>query len=388
MLAERVRAYITRHNIQLVGITGSWGLALTKRALEVLLADYVTLRVGRDGAHTSIQVLADVLGVPREGILGMLGVSKIREIFDSEPQVILTEVPLRMPGDIDWIAQELLFTYAAVTNVHSSYEELFNRKELIAHELLSLPASLKENQVAVLNLDDALLASFADNIQASVTGYGQTPASDVRILRVHTSLSKGATLALEVEGKQLEGMFPHLHTTLQVQSCVAAFALWYEMVGEKKNIEQAFRALQRVAPPHGYGSKHVIDGIQVYNNAGDATPESVLADLHTMSRASGRLIAILGDITHLGGEANAWHTQIGEEVAQAADIFIGVGDAMRVAQTAALKCEHPVDTHHFMSARNVGKWLHGYLRKGDTVYLAGSREMRMQSIIQRLQHGS
>lgn len=378
VLMQRARDYVLRYHPQLVGITGSWGLGLTKRALETVLRDYTTLRVSADGVAGGADVALGITGGRGgQSWMQMLGLGRIREAMDDEPRTILVEVAASRPGFVDEVASTLPFSVAVATNVHTNRLTYFTRRELVAHEILSLPISLGHEGIAVVNLDEPLLASAADNIQARVVGYGITPAADVRISRLEPASSGGFAVELRADSQFFEGHLPYCATRMQAHVVVAALAAAYALIGDAKVIASGLRVLQSFAPSQGYGTLTGEGDQIVLADTLDATPESVEAGLRSLARMRGRKIVILGDIIDLGGGSQSWHEGVGEQAAEAADIAIFVGDQMRAAQAAALKSMHRVDTHHFESSRDVGKWLKDYVHSGDTIFMAGSQETEM-----------
>lgn len=385
ILLERSRDYVRRYQLPLIGVAGSWGLPVTKQALAAVLTDRA-VRVGKDNATKSLDVPLSILG-SRSGAHGwmyVLGVSRVAETVEEEPQTVIIEVPSRRPGDVDEVAHVLPFSVAVVTNVHADRLEFFTSQDLRAHELLSLPASLGRSGVAVLNLDDSLLANATDNIQARVVGYGRTAAADVQIRRMNTVSGGGMAVELAIGRIILEGRLTHIHTSLQTYAGIAALAALYAITENVSAVAEGLAVLNTWNPPTGWGSRSVRTGAVICDDTADATPESILAGLHWLLHTSGRRIAVLGDISELGGESVSWHERFGREASESANILIAVGDQMRHAQTVVLKSNRPIDTHHFSSSKDAGKWIRNYIRKGDALYIGGSREANMKRVVDRL----
>jgi UDP-N-acetylmuramoyl-tripeptide--D-alanyl-D-alanine ligase len=396
ILWQRTQDYLKRYQPTVVGITGSTGTALVKDALFLMLKDTQRIRAAPFSYHTRAGVALATLGVSRQrissGWIRLLAGSRVKELAEEEPSVILLELSSVTPGDVDFFAQTLPVACAIVTNVQSANLHLYKSKDLVAHEQSSLIAALPQAAVACLNRDDPLVAAMAGVARARVIWFGESDGSDIRLVRTHRVSGGGHACEFVAHGRPLEVHLPHIVAPHQLVHVAAALA-GVSALGN--DIEQAAACLGKLTPPRG--RLQLITGragSNLLDDSYDATPESMLAALEALaalplsdtSRSQGRRgrrIAILGDIEHLGAYAVSWHSRIGEQAASSANIVIAVGENMRTAGAAALRAG-AADVHHFPDSRSVGEWLGEYVREGDLILVCGSRTMRMERVVNQL----
>lgn len=393
---QRAKDYIKRYKPLLIGVAGGYDKTLTREAIALVLS----------GSHKKIRSIDTDTSNPRElaaAILGnskpgqstpwwrLLVGSKVKEIAQSEPEIIIVEVAVSLPGDIDMVARELPFQMAVMLNVASTHLDLFNNKQNVAHELLSLPISVPKEGTVVLNTDDPQIAGMRQHIMSKIVTYGHNPAADVRLIRADRLGLTGFAGELEIQGKRHSFSFPHIVGRHQLGSMLAAISVAQTLGVEPQQALASLRALKLPA-----GHMQILVGRNnstIIDDSHDASYESMidslkaLAGIPNMLPRSGhgtyRRIAILGDITDLGGHSKPAHIAIGQQVRENADMFVAVGEAMKDAQAEVLRHSH-IDTHHFVSSKDVGKWLSGHLQPRDIVLVKGSKEMRMEETVKTL----
>ena len=115
----------------------------------------------------------------------------------------------------------------------------------------------------------------------------------------------------------------------------------------------------------------------------DWTDSGIVGGVET----AGRRIVVSGDMLELGArEEEPAHRRIGEWAAAAAiDLFVGVGPRHAVAVEAARQAG--VDSRHFTTAEQAAVYLAGEIGDGDLVLVKGSRGVRMETVVRRLEGG-
>jgi len=384
ILMRRARDYLRRYQPTLLGITGSTNQNIVRSAIDAALADKSMVRAAL-GSHSRSDVAQAILGVNKHQTgrswFNQLISSRIREMAEDEPSIIVLELAADQPGQVDDMARTFPFNIGVVTNVQSSSLHLFTSLDLVAHEHTSLITALPPNGVACLNVDDPHVAGMSEHTKAQVIWYGQTAGSDVQLLRTQR-LNGGHASELRIHGRPFELNLPHIIAAQQLSAVLAAVAA---LVALKVNLKEALLNLGGLIPPPG--SMRKLAGranAQLLDDSLDATPESMIMNLGTLSEMPAqRRLAILGDIKNLGTKRSSWHQAIGQSAAQSADVLIAVGENMREAGAVALK-SGSCDVHQFMDARDVGKWIGDFLKEGDLVLISGSRAMHMEEVVKRL----
>lgn len=386
ILWQRARDYLNRYRPLIIGIAGSTGKTMTKDAIKLSLEADLHVRAAAGSYNTPIGVALNLLGLTarqaRRHWIRLLAGSRIKELTEEEPNLIILELGADRPGDIDFLANKLPFTIGVVTNVQSTHLRLFSNLDMVAHEMMSLVVDLPPTGHAVLNADDPQVSGMVEHSRAPAIFFGEGKGADVRLLRAQRLNSHGFACEIAIAGAIHELHLPHVVARHQLSNVLAALAV---AVALEANIKEAFRRLPALLPPPG--RMRLLagrNGSRLLDDSYSASPESTLAALATLLELPARRrIAILGDMLDLGLQSLPYHQQIGRRAAQVSDVLVTVGDDMRAAAGSALNTDD-TDVHHFDDSRDVGKWLASFLKEGDLVLIKGSRDMRMEEVTKRL----
>ncbi|MBI3421012.1 MAG: hypothetical protein HY006_03025 [Candidatus Sungbacteria bacterium] len=403
ILWQRAKDYLSRYQPNLIGIAGGYNKTLTQAAIRLALGDTQSIRSIDISDNSKASSASAILGIhPRpkklgftlslvEGVRLLVG-SKVGELHRYEPTTILLKLITHKPGDMDSLAGHLPFTHAVMLNVGTSNMELFGRQSDLAHEMMSLPLALPPTGIAILNIDDPWTAAMAPRITRPKITYGKDPNADIRLIRADRLGLSGFSGEAAVAGRRYEFAFPHLVSRHHIEALLAALAVVHALKGD---IAHAVSRLRHIQVPRGH--MNIVRGKHastIIDATADATPETIswglktLATLPASAPHSGhgefRRIAILGDIANMGPHSLAAHQSIGQQVTAHCHVFVAVGQAMKSVQAAALQ-KGGVDTHHFQDARDVGKWLAGYIQPQDMIFIAGGKEMNMQTVVEALE---
>lgn len=380
----RTADFVARYRPQLVGITGSTGKTITRDAIALALGTDIAMRVAEKSYDTPLDTALAILGIDRNSSRAtwfkLLTNSLIKEIKVEEPETIVVELGAHRPGDIDTISQRLAFRVLVVTNVGTTHTELFYNKDMVAHELTSAVVTLGKGSVAILNADDPQVAAMVLKARGKVVTYGMADGADVRIVRIDR-VASGLGVTVRIGGTSHELHLPYVIERHHVGHVVAALAC-AQVLGV--DVAAAAKRLQGFVPPAGRMRRLAgRNGAIILDDSYSASPEVTAAALNTLKALNaGRKIAVLGDMTGLGGLSRKAHADIGRTAAGVADMVIAVGEEMREAGKEALRLGK--DVHHFMTADEVGKWLVDFLQPDDVVLVAGSRVMHMEQVVARL----
>ena len=125
------------------------------------------------------------------------------------------------------------------------------------------------------------------------------------------------------------------------------------------------------------------DGVTVLNDVYNANPTSMAAALRALAAlpASGRRIAVLGEMRELGAHAAAAHTEVGELAGRLGiDIVVGVGAGG--ASITAAAATVPVRTSTAGRRRRGGlAAVLPIVQAGDTVLLKASRAVGLEAVV-------
>jgi UDP-N-acetylmuramoyl-tripeptide--D-alanyl-D-alanine ligase len=113
----------------------------------------------------------------------------------------------------------------------------------------------------------------------------------------------------------------------------------------------------------------------------NANPMSMRAALDDLAAsASGRRLAVLGDMLELGPDEGRFHAEIGDYAAQhGVDVLVTVGPlAARMGEA------FDGELHRVADAAGATELVRELLRPGDTILVKGSRGVGLEVVAQRL----
>jgi UDP-N-acetylmuramoyl-tripeptide--D-alanyl-D-alanine ligase len=321
---------------KVVGITGSTGKTSTKDLLAGMLAPHRRVVATAQNLNTEIGLPLTVLGAP------------------PGTEVLVLEMAMRGAGQIAELAAIAEPDVGVIVNIGPVHLELLGSIEAIAATKAELIAALQPGGTAVLPAGEPLLAPHR---RADVTTVTFGPGGDV------DALPPGVTVP-----------FTAAHMRRNALAALAAA----RSVGVEPDgaVDVALSNLrgQRIELPHD---------IVVINDCYNANPMSMRAALDDLAAsASGRRVAVLGDMLELGPGETAFHEEVGG-VATAADVavLVTVGALARHIGAAF----EGGATYGVDDARAAAALVPDLLEPGDTVLVKGSRGVGLEVVAQALE---
>jgi UDP-N-acetylmuramoyl-tripeptide--D-alanyl-D-alanine ligase len=119
-----------------------------------------------------------------------------------------------------------------------------------------------------------------------------------------------------------------------------------------------------------------------YNSA----PDSVGIALMNLSEIRAeRKIVVLGDMLELGSKEERAHRNIGKLLRDSGiDLFVAVGDRMKLAKEELNKIKSNQETAYFDNPIEAGDFVENLLKPGDLVLVKGSQGMRMEKVVEKI----
>jgi len=374
------------------------GVADTTKALAGLahghrstFAGPVVAVTGSNGKTTTKEMIHAILSVKgpclkNQGNLNNefgLPLTLLSRTPDDERVVV--ELGMNHRGEIARLTAIANPDIGVITNVGSAHIEFLGSREEIAAEKGDLIAGLGPGTTAILNHDDALAMTQAKRTPGTLRTFGRQAGADITAEDVRSDATGHYRFRLVTPEGQAEIRIQGLAEITVINSLAAAAACL--AAGAKlDDIVQgldAFRGVPgRMATRPMKGGGHVID--DTYN----ANPQSMQSALETLMGldASGRKIAVVGDMGELGGASEAAHRRIGQLAAQLdIDELFAVGEnAHLVAEEAVTAGMKPERIHVAKGTDQVGDAVRERTGSGDWVLIKGSRAMRMERLVERL----
>jgi UDP-N-acetylmuramoyl-tripeptide--D-alanyl-D-alanine ligase len=322
---------------QVIAITGSTGKTSTKDILAAMLTPHVRVVASQENFNTEIGVPLSILAAP------------------AGTEVLVLEMAMRGPGQIAELAAIAEPDVGVIVNVGPVHLELLGSLEAIAAAKSELLADLRPGATAILPAAEPLLDVHRREDLYTVT-FG--PGGDVTEL--------GEDLDLPLRSRHMRAN--------ALAALAAARAVGVQPHGRLEVHLSALRG-QRIELP---GPVLVID--DCYN----ANPMSMRAALDDLAEsASGRRVAVLGDMLELGPDEARFHEEIGTYARECGvDVLICVGP---LAAHIGSSFDGDGDAVHAVDEAAAAATLAGEVVKpGDTVLVKGSRGVGLEVVAQAL----
>ncbi len=355
-----------RHDVQVIGITGSIGKTSTKEVLaSVLSRRYSTLK--------SAGNLNNEIGLP----LTLL------QITGGHQKAALEMGAGYALGELTLLCDIAKPEIAVVTAVSPVHLERMGSLDNIAFNKSELVRALPPTGTAVLNADNPYVRAMSEVATAKVLFYGVDSPCDLYATDIESYGLKGVhfTMRIQPTGEQFRVRLPLLgrhsvHTALAAAGAAYAAGMsWDDIVTSLASLDAQVRLL--VAP--GYNGSTLID--DTYN----ASPDSTIAALNLLEEMPGGRIAVLGDMLELGSYAQEGHLKVARRATVAAQRLVVVGSLGRLIGEEALRAGMAPDRVFFAADnQQVVEYLRRLLKPGDHVLVKGSRGLRMEEIVNAL----
>jgi UDP-N-acetylmuramoyl-tripeptide--D-alanyl-D-alanine ligase len=333
-LQSLARSWRRALGAQVVAITGSTGKTSTKDLLAAMLAQDRRVVATAQNLNTEIGLPLTILGAP------------------AGTEALVLEMAMRGVGQIAELTAIAEPDVGVIVNVGPVHLELLGSLEAIAAAKAELLVDLRPGATAVLPAGEPLLeAHRRDDLRVVTFGAG----GDVT----------------ELGAVELPFSSAHMRSNA-LAALAAARAVGAEPSGPLEVELSALRG-QRIELP---GAVLVID--DCYN----ANPMSMRAALDDLAAsATGRRVAVLGDMLELGPDEAAFHAEIGAyAAARGVDVLVTVGPlAARMGE------EFGGEQHAVADAVAAAAFARKLVRPGDTVLVKGSRGVGLEVVAQTLQ---
>ncbi len=389
-------AVLKRHKPIIVGITGSVGKTSAKEAIFLVLSKKFNVRKSEKNYNNEVGIPLTVIGCETGGrsIFLWLGIFlkwMYTVVFDAKyPEVIIVELGIDRPGDMEYLASFISPSIGVITNVSSSHIEFFGSLEKIAKEKGVLVENLPSNGFAILNADDANVMEMQKRTKANVVTYGFSEGAMLRadmIVYNYDDNQKpdGISFKLEHEGNNIPVRLRNILAPHQIYSALAAIALGMTF---KINLLEGAMALEEFRSPQG--RMNLLPGIKntfLIDDSYNASPVSTLAALDVMDTLGAkRKFVVLGDMLELGEETEKGHKQVVRKVLEInADTLVIVGKRMRRAVKEVVDASFSErKIFSFDDPETAGRKVQDLMREGDLVLIKGSQGMRMEKIVEEV----
>lgn len=364
-LHEIGRLCRSRIQIPAVGVTGSVGKTTTREMIATALSAQKKVFKTSKNYNSSV-------GLP-------ITLSEMT----NEDDIAVLELGMNVPGELGTISDLASLDMAVLTNIGVAHIEYFGSQDEICKEKYTITKGFHGKGLLFINGDDPLLVKYKDLTGYPYILYGTGKDCEYRAENIRT-----------VAGKY-QFDFVHKDQTVcvtlsvlghhNVLNATAALAV-ADQVGV--DVKAAAKALESFTGFQNRLQRYEIHGYTVIDDTYNASPASMKAGLEVLANysASGRKIAVLGDMFELGENAPQYHYEVGAFAAKLPldqMLLVGtnaafIGKAMKEANSV---CEVLV----MEQKEDAAAYLGDHVQKGDVVYIKASNGMKLKEITAYLQ---
>lgn len=361
-LRDMASAYRDKFDIPFVQITGSVGKTTTKEMIAAVLGAKLNVLKTPENFNNDI-------GTP----LTLFGLSP-------EHQAAVIETGMNHFGEIEYLGAMVRPDIAVISNIGDAHIEYLGSRGGILKAKCEIFEHLKDDGIAILNGDDALLDTVT--LPQRIIRCGQSEHCQVRISDILDHGVNGITCAVtsEKDVYHLNIPAPGEHMAYAASIAVAAG----EVLGLSK--EEIIRGVAAYAP---IGSRmHILrlsDGRVLLDDCYNANPQSVSAALEVLARTEcERRVAVLGDMGELGDLTEQAHFNAGALAAMLGiDFVVAIGSkAVKIADGAAMG---GAEVLHFATREEAMPTLREQLQPHTTMLIKASHAMHFEEIVKELQ---
>ncbi len=368
-LQDWSKHYKNKFNTFNICVTGSNGKTTTKEIIAHILSQEFPLLKTSGNYNNEI-------GIP----LTLLQ-------LDKSHKLLVAEMGMRGLGEIKTLTNFITPDLAVITNVGEAHIGLLGSRDNIFKAKTELLQSLDKEGITILNRDDPYFFKMLKIVKdKKIYTFGIENKSDIMACNVKMESDKGMRFTLEVQnGKSREIYFPLLGR-YNIYNALAAAAVAFALGIELDLIEKGLSSFKPLDLHMQLSNFY--NGIKILNDSYNASPLSVKSALETLAEVAhtNRKIAILGDMLELGEKTDFYHREIGKEVAKLSiDTLITVGQGGKIIAQSSKEegmAEERVFSFEKDEKINLSKKLLSLTKPGDYILLKGSREMKMEDILE------
>ncbi len=371
---QMAQKILTAWNKPIVAVTGSAGKT-TMKDLTAHVLEGLTPKVFK-----SLGNLNTSYGLPLT-VGRMISAGARPRDFD----LAVFEFGMSSYGEIKRLTEIAPPTLAIVGNVGTAHMEFFGSSDGIAEAKAEIVDGLQTGGTAILNADDPRVSKMRERrTDISILTFGIEADADIRAVNLNNEDLGATSFALRTPRGEVAVDLPLLGKH-NVYNALAAAATGHHF---GLSAQQIALQLNTAAPSKMRGELiKFTNGVTVIDDSYNSNPPALIQAVQAMATAKGftRRIVVAGEMLELGEQSAVMHRSCGQEIAAAGiQRVIGVRglamDLVAGAIEAGLK-----DATFCATPEQAADELLAELQTGDLVLVKGSRGVRTERVVERLQ---
>ena len=349
--------YRSLFTIPFIGITGSVGKTSTKEFISTVLAQKYKV-------HKTSGNFNNELGVP----ITLFG-------LEADHEVAVIEMGISGFGEMTRLSKMVRPDISVITNIGYCHLENLGDRDGVLKAKTEMFTYLKENGTIILCHDDDKLSTVTEykGIRPIFYGTGDEP---FRAENIVEKGFEGIDCTLIHDDMRIDVTLPTMgrHNVL---NALCAMAVGVQLGLTADEIRRGLESF------HNVGARNKVvktEALTIIDDSYNANPTSTKASLNTLSKLSGRRVAILGDMKELGVDELSLHHGVGEHAKKVGiDLLIAVGPLSKATAEG-----YGDGAYYFADVESCVAAVNDLLQPGDTVLVKASHSMQFEKIVEAL----
>ncbi len=352
---------------RVVTIAGSCGKTTTKDMTAVLLGERFNV-LSTEGNYNNL-----------------IGLPKTLLRLESWHSAAVVEIGMNQPGELYRLTEIAKPNVAVLMNIVEAHIGQFGSLQRLISAKAELLQAMPGTSLLVTNGDCPHSMRALEQIgrDLQIMTFGINNPADVMVEEMSPLNPFGYRIHVNARGERA-WVDLHLFGRFQAYNALASIAVGLALGVELKD---AARRLSEFHPASLRTEIEEFQGIRLVKDCYNASPTATLealTSLRDLKRApGGRMMVLLGDMLELGNYEELYHRVVGEKASHLPlDLVVTVGERARtiheVVNNAGLPCRH------YDTADEAGHYLGEALRPNDTLFIKGSRLMKLENAVDAL----
>lgn len=295
-------------NLNVVGITGSYGKTSSKNILsDILNIKYVT-RPTPKNLNTEYGLMIT-----------------INNHLDKYDQVFIAEMGAYVRGEIKTLCDMVHPKYGILTKVGTAHLESFKSRENIQKTKFELIESLPSDGCGVLNRDDEWQVSYnlKNNVKILWIGVDTKDEVDVRATNIKCN-NNGSTFDVIFKGDKKKYPFEtKLLGKNNVYNILASIALGKEL---GMSITELQAGVRKVRPVEHRLELKNLGGMYMIDDAYNSNPVGAEMAVDVLGMMPGVKVVVTPGMIELGDKQEEYNFEFGKQIAKKADYVVLIGE--------------------------------------------------------------
>lgn len=344
----------------IIGIVGSVGKTSTKEMVASVLSQHF-------GVWKTPGNFNNEIGLP----LTLLGIRK-------EHRVAVVEMGISDFGEMDRLGKIAKPDMVIMTNIGLCHLENLGTRDGILQAKTEVIDHMPEDGILILNADDDKLKDA--NVRGRKAWYYGLHGQEFWAENIGGTLSSvRARLHTPEWDGEVEIPLPGKHN---IYNALAAAAAGVSLGLSKDEI---VKGICHVKTTDGRNNLLTCNEVTIIDDCYNANPVSMVASLEVLGHATGRKIAVLGDMGELGEKEKELHYQIGNAVAEhQIDLLFTVGPLAQEIGRCVRDLEAETEVFSFTEKETMIEELKRQQKKGDTILIKASHFMNFETVVEAI----